>query len=265
MKLTLMMTFLLISLTSCQDYSQVIKGERDITIIPNRTSISSAEVAEWRVGPLRRQRVSKGLRVKLDFPQLEKEHLRDLVKTLEVDSWIIRVKRKTLVTSETIHLFYVPVLVPGRGKSDFRVKQVPAGFINLYYPAAAISSRFERFQCPAFDHKKLITDFEIIDVVGREKAIRGSKRGTVPVNEKLELYNYKPLPVNAGKDMTAQFHFEIALFNKKQKLRKSNWFELHEAVKITKEKLVTIKGCKDFKIPKYDPNIDNIQDFKFGR
>ena len=65
--------------------------------------------------------------------------------------------------------------------------------------------------------------------------------------------------------MTGQYHFEIAFYNHKEKLRKSNWFELHEAVKVSNEKLVTIKGCKDFKIPKYDPKVDNIKDFKFGR
>lgn len=265
MKSIFMTALLFISLSGCQDYSQFIQGERGITIIPNRVSISSSEVADWRVGPLRRQEVSKGLKIKLDFPQLEKDHLQKLVETIGIDSWIIRVKRKTLITSETLDTFYVPVLVPGRGKSDFRIKQVQAGFLNLYYAAAAISSRFERFQCPAFDHDKVITDFEIIDVYGREKAIRASKRNASLVTGKIERYSYRPFPVNVGKDMTGEYHFEIALYNVKEKLRKSNWFELHEAIKVTKEKSVNIKGCKDFKIPKNDSKLDDIRNFKFGR
>lgn len=236
-----------------------------MTIIPNRVSISSAEVSDWRVGPLRRQKVSKGIKIKLDFPQLEKEHLQDLVNTIEIDSWIIRVKRKTLVTSETLDTFYVPLIVPGRGKTTFRIKQVQAGFFNIYYSAAAISSRFEKFQCPAFDHSKEVTDFEIINVVGREKAIRASRTNASLTTGKLEPYSYRPFPINGGKDLIGEYHFEIALFNAKDKLRKSNWFELHEALKISKESSVDIKGCKDFKIPKNDSTIDNIQDFKFGR
>jgi hypothetical protein len=255
----------LITLVSCQDYSQFIKGDRKATIIPNRVSISSAEVSDWRVGPLRRQEVSKGLRIKLDFPQLEKEHLLELVKIIEIDSWVIRIKRKTLITSETLDSFYVPLLVPGRGKRDLRVKQISAGFINLYYSAAAISTRFEKFQCPAFDHKRVITDFEVIDTNGREDAIRGDKVNASLVSGKMVPYSYRPFPVNAGSEMSGEYHFEIALYNAKEKLRKSNWFELHQAVKVNKEKEVVIKGCKNFKIPKNDSRQDGIQDFQFGR
>ncbi len=265
MKSSLCIFLFSVLLGGCQDYSQVIKGERNMTIIPNRVSISSAEIADWRVGPLRRQEVSKGIKIKLDFPQLETEHLQDLVNTIKIDSWIIRVKRKTLVTSETLDSFYVPLIVPGRGKSKFRIKQVQAGFVNIYYSAAAISTRFEKFQCPAFDHSKEVTDFEVIDTVSREKAIRASRTNASQVSGKLEAYSYRPFPINAGKNLTGEYHFEIALYNAKEKLRKSNWFELHEAIKVSKEKHVDIKGCKNFKIPENDSTIDNVQDFKFGR
>ena len=265
MKIFITIGLLLLLASSCQDFSKFIKGERNITIIPNRVSISSSEVADWRIGPLRRQEVSKVLRIKLDFHQFETDHLQDLVKTIEIDSWIIRVKRKTLITSETLDTFYVPLLVPGRGKSDFRIKQVQAGFLNLFYSAAAISTRFEKFQCPAFDHDKIITDFEVINVIGREKAIRASKVNANLMTGKLERYSYRPFPINAGKSMIGEYHFEIALYNTVEKLRKSNWFELHEAIKVSGEKAVAIKGCENFKIPKNNSRLDDIQNFKFGR
>lgn len=255
---------MLLFFVGCQEVSQYKRVDTKVTIAPHKTSIKADE-AKWRVGPLRKQRVSKGIRVKLSFPQLDKKDLKDLISHLGIDSWIVRVKRRTMITNQTLDYFYIPFLVPGRGTSDLRIKQIPAGFLNIYYSAAAISSRFEKFQCPAFDHRKEITGYEVISVNGQDKVIKGSTRNSISFNRKLEPYDYTPFSVNAGKEMNGEYRFEIALFDLKNKLRKSNWFLLPEAVKVTKEKLVALKGCKNFEIPDPDSKIDDIQDFKFGR
>ncbi len=252
--------------SGCQEYADYKRNEHKVTIVPKNAGIGSADIAEWKVGPLRRQRVSKGLRVKLNFPVLDKEHIKDLVSSMEIDSWFIRVRKKTMVTSEVLDHFYVPLTVPGRGKTDLRIKQISSAFVNIYYSAAAISSRFAKFPCPAFDHRKFITDFEVTKVQGRQKSIRGNRRIPSYHSGKLKVYDYSPFPINGGKELSGEYQFEIALFNAKEKTKKSNWFLINDAVKITKEgSLGVIKGCKDFKIPDNNSTIDDIQDFKFGR
>lgn len=264
MKKSILIFLFLVS--GCKEYSQYQKKEHRVTIVPNKVAITSADVADWKVGTLRRETVSKGIRVKLEFPLLEKEHLQDLVKTVEIDSWLIRIKRRTMVTTETLDHFYIPLLIPGQDKKEWRIKQIPAGFVNLYYAAAAVSTRFEKFSCPAFNHKKYITDYEVVDVFSRDKVIRGNRRTPSFYSGKLTKYDYRPFPVNAGMEMNGEYRFEIALFNSKEKLRKSNWFELHQGVKVLEEKsLSKIKGCENFKIPENNSTIDDIQDFKFGR
>ncbi|MBK22419.1 MAG: hypothetical protein CME70_00315 [Halobacteriovorax sp.] len=257
---------LLFTVSSCKEYAQYQRKDYKVTIVPTQAGISSVDVAKWKVGPLRRQEVSKGVRVKVNFPLLEKEQLKDLVNSMEIDSWLIRIKRRTLITNEVLDSFYVPLILPGRGKTDLRIKQIPAGFVNLYYSAAAVSTRFEKFNCPAFDHRRIVEEFEIKKVESRTKSIRGNRRTPSYYNRKLTPYTYSPFPVNGGKELNGEYHFEIALFNSKEKTKKSNWFAIGEAVKITKEStLPSIKGCKNFKIPERDSKIDEVQDFKFGR
>ena len=252
-------------LFGCQDVSEYKRLEHRVTIIPSNMSIDKAEEAVWRVGPLRRQRVSKGVRIKLNLPQLEKNDLKDLVSSLGIDSWLIRAKRRTLITNETLDYFYVPLIVPGTGKSDFRIKQIAAGFINLYYSAAALSTRFEKFPCPAFNHSKQITEFSVEDFPSSDRSIQGNRLNPSLFSGKLTPYTYNPFPINAGKEMNGEYYFEIALFSAKDKFRKSSWFTLSQSVKVTKEKNVKITGCKDFKIPENNSKINDVRDFKFGR
>lgn len=256
---------LILTLSSCKDISQYLRKGEKATIVPSGTSIAKGEVVTWKVGLLRRQRVSKGIKVKLNFPQLDKADLEDLISELKIDGWLVRVRQRTLVTSQTLDQFYIPLLIPDLGKSDLKIKQVESGFVNLYYSAAAISGRFENFQCPAFGHRRKITKFKVIDIKGADRSIRGDKKGGIRFMEKINTYDYKPLSINIGKTMNGEYFFEIALFNKEKKLRKSNWYTLHQAIKVSGEKLVALKGCKNFKIPEVDSKTDDIRDFQLGR
>lgn len=262
MKFYLLILFVLVGCNNVSEYKRT--GTR-VMIVPANSGIGLAEVSDWKVGPRRKQRVSKGIRVKVNLPQLDKSDMKDMADTLDVDSWLIRVRRRTLVTNNTLEYIYVPFLVPGRGRSNLRIKQVAAAFINIYYSAAAISARFETFQCPAFDHRTEIVDHEIVQLHGTGKIIKGNKKHTRSLNQKLSPYAYKPLPVNAGKEMNGEYRFEIALFNIKNKEIKSDWFDIGQSVKVTKERVVKLTGCLNFKIPDVDSKKDDVNSFKFGR
>ena len=73
--------------------------------------VSDAEIDKWRVGPLRRQRVSKGIRIGVTLPKLDMGDLKTLIRSTEVDSYILRLKRRGVVGGRVIGHLYIPFLI----------------------------------------------------------------------------------------------------------------------------------------------------------
>ncbi len=228
--------------------------------------VSDAEIDKWRVGPLRRQRVSKGIRIGVTLPKLDMGDLKTLIRSTEVDSYILRLKRRGVVGGRVIGHLYIPFLIKkGKTESSFRAKQMTKGYFFVYYSSAALSSRFENMSCPAFNHSLLIKDVSISP--HREQLIKFnvSKSAQERLSVKVEPFDYKTV-FNGGSSLLGDYIVELAYFNYEKKERKSSWVELPERVTISREHDTAIKGCSGNNLPPpLEDSGDPVKKFKFGR
>jgi hypothetical protein len=253
-KVFLLLFFLIFS--SCQKYSQFKEVDGTITILPTVSKIEAINVVKWRVGPRRKQLVSKGIEIKIRFPVLSREHLDHLLEKSNVNAWLITVRKNNLVRSQVMERAYIPLVVPGTEKARYRarVRQMKNGYVTIFYADAAVSPRYANFACPAFRHNKLITEVALEETVAQNSPIILS-----PFKK-----DYQPEPVNGEKSLEGRYTIEIALYNSKTKTILSNSYRLSQYAKVLKEKEVPITGCDNFEIPRMKEG-GGIKDFKFGR
>lgn len=238
----------------------------NIVIKSKHVFIERVDVEKWKVGPLKRQEVSKGIRVGIKFPILSKSELTTLTEEKKVDSWLVRVKRRGNLGSSTLGNFYVPLLHKGSGGSSLRVKIIKRGYFYVYYAAAAMSKRFEFLNCPAFGHDKVLDGIRLSPHLKQEKkfSVSGSSLGSIA--SKIEKFGYQQMIFNGGSDITGDYFVEMSLFNFKKKERKTSWIKLSEKVTVANEKTSPIKGCSGATIPPPPRNTgDPFKKFKFGR
>ncbi|MBT3585871.1 MAG: hypothetical protein HN509_13275 [Halobacteriovoraceae bacterium] len=259
----------LILLYGCQEYSTFEKrGDKAALVTPNQAGISEVQLVKWHVGPpLSKQTITKGIRFEVTFPMLEKDHLQYLVDHLKVDSWLVRLNKRTLTRAARLKpLYYIPLIVPQPRSvgSTLRIRQLEKGFFKVFYKAAAFSPRFAAIRCPQFGHRKVILDFQEVASSGRMKALKISRGNKKRVYEKVEKFSYEPKIVDGGRSLLGKFDVEIAFYDSATKTRLSNFASLSDTIKVTKERDGIIKGCNNYKM---QDSIDNekMRQFNFGK
>ena len=202
------------------------------------------EALPWHVGPLKRQEVSKGLRIKISLPQIKKDDLLHIINVTKANSWVVRVSRKSNLGKNVLGSVYIPIKSPGTRSS--KVKQLPSGYTQVFFASAAISKRFENLNCPAFKHNLIID--KIREHFPKEPVAFKISPGIEFRNTyKVRTFDYKPFPFNGGKSLKGIYTIELALYNYKTKMIKSNKVKVPGYFEILEEKELFIKGCKDFK------------------
>jgi len=263
--INVLIIILLFTFSSCQKYSKYSEKNNTAYIQIDDIGVSKISVQKWRVGPLRRQTLSQGIRLEVVFPILKKENLQSLINKFGVESWLLRVKRRSLTGTKQLGYFYVPLTTPGRKTSNWRIKQLKKGFISIFYPAAAISSRFANFSCPAFDHRRIITEVKTSYTASIDKLISVSSAEERYFAPKVKSFSYRPSPINGGVDLIGEYVIEVAMFNSKKKRIYSNFVTLPKIGEVVKERNKRIRGCKNFTPPPRQENSDGIEKFKFGQ
>lgn len=260
---TILVLLMLTLVLSCQKKSEVKYSKDRVVIIPTPSSIVEINPIIWRAGILRKTKISRGVQVTFQFPQLESKDLRYLVDKFGIDSWIVKVKRKGMMRNETIGYLYVPIILPGQ-KNAMRINQLKQGSFRILYSASSVSSRFSNSPCPVFKHDLLIEKTEI----GDERPF-SSKINVSPVEEerllvRVEEFNYSSTSLNGGKELRGDYYVDIAFYNKERKTKLSNFIELNGSAKIVREQSVPLSGCENYKIP---PRMDNgnVNDFKWNK
>jgi hypothetical protein len=265
--LLILITFVSFSVSSCTQYSEFETVGKKYLIKPIGAGIEEVLPVVWRVGPRKKQKVSKGFELKIKLPQLKSEHIDTLLRETDINSWLIVLRKKTLTKNKILNRSYVPMIVPGTTKSKIksRMKQMKFGYIRVYYPAAALSNRFENFPCPAFKHSLIITDANVQKMSDALSPITISPSQRSRINQKVNKFEYNAKKVNGGNYLVGNYEVEIALYNFENKMIYSNFYGLSQRARILKEKSVTISGCENFVIPDTPPPSDGIKQFKFGR
>jgi len=259
--------FFILIMTSCSKRADLtIDKFGNYRVSSKKVFISDAEIDKWRVGPLRRQRVSKGIRIGVTLPKLDMADLKKLIRNTEVDSYILRLKRRGTVGSRVIGHLYVPFIIKkGKTDSSFRAKQLTKGYFFVYYSAAALSSRFENLSCPAFNHTFLIKDVKLGPHRGQVVNFNVSRSAQERLSVRVEPFDYKTV-FNGGSSLIGEYIVEMAYFNFEKKERKSSWVELPERVNVNREFDTVIKGCSGNSLPPPIQDTGNpVKKFKFGR
>lgn len=266
--LTIKTFFILLLTTGCTKYSEFTKVGERYAIKPVDAGIESIKPVKWRVGPRRKQMVSKGFELRIKFPILEKSHLDELITNTDINSWLVVLRKRSLTSNKSIGRTYIPLVVPGSDKSPFRsrIKQMKTGFMRVFYPAAAISTRYEKLPCPAFDHNLLIEEVVVEVTAESADVLKVSPLNKNRVNQMVQKFQVEPIKINGGENLTGDYEVEIALYNHQTKTTFSNFLRLPQKARVLKEVSRNVKGCENYEIP--DPpseSSNKIEEFKFGR
>ncbi|MCK5882315.1 MAG: hypothetical protein KAG61_01395 [Bacteriovoracaceae bacterium] len=267
----LFFTILLTSFLSCsKEYSGYKStGTKSAVISPVHSSIDSAEAIDWTVGTMGKYTVSKGIRLKIHFPALEMESVRDLNKKMKVDSWLVRIHKRSNYGSKILGYFFVPMIAPGSDvySTSFRVRQIEYGVVNIYYAAAGHTPRFENLKCPPFNHQFRIEDKDIVI----QKSNKLTKMMVGPseysyIRRKIESFGYRPTTINAGMSLIGTYFADVALFDSKNKVKRSSYLQLPESVRVKLERTSPVPGCTDFEVTPRRPGKEkSYKDFRFGK
>ncbi len=243
-------------------------GDKSAVISPVFSKIMSAEPIDWKVGMMGKYTVSKGIRLKVSFPKLSMESVQDLNRKMEVDSWLVRVHKRSNYGSEALGYFYVPMIAPGSDvySTSFRVRQIDYGVVNIYYAAAGHTPRFENLKCPPFNHQFKIEDEDISIEEGSQltKMMVGPSEYSY-IHRKIEAFGYRPTTINAGMSLVGTYFVDVALFDSKNKVKRGSFLQIPEVVRVKLERTSPVPGCTDFEVkPKGPDKEKSYKDFKFG-
>lgn len=232
MKASLLIFSLL--LAGCSDDIELGQKSGILFLKNVRPEIKDAREVEWEVGKEKEAVVSKGLRIEVEAPKISEEAAKVLFQHHGIDSWIYRVSK--INRGSRRHLGYVAV------EAD-SARHISENFtLRLYYHAASVSQEFRRFRCPAFNHRKVLLDYEIKDSPSRSRH-QVFARASGKVRGDVSRISFTPLIFSAGKDMKGSYALEFALFNSKDKQLYSDWTPLAHYVEVASEGDKKVESC----------------------
>jgi hypothetical protein len=238
-------------------------------LVPVDADVFDLMIMEWRIGRRNDTTVSKGIRVGFNLPQVERDVIKDLVGRKKVNSWIVKVSRRSLRGTGTIGHFRVPFLNPGFSTDNtFRFSQMKGAYFKVYYSSAAMSTRFENFICPAFGHRSVVTDITAEEVrrTRRTDKIYTMNSESYFLNVKVEPFGYRPVVLNGGPTLKGDYYIDIALYNDKDKKILSSYYRIPQFITIVNEREERVPSeCLNFRVPDRDEDVDPFKKFKFGR
>lgn len=268
LKSSLYLVLLFLLFSACrQNYSGYKPtGDKTAVITPVLSRISRVEAIDWKVGALGKETVSKGVRIKIDFPRLRIDDIEDLVTKTELDSWLVRVHKQTGYGSNILGHFYIPMINPGNKGSSLRVSQMEYGMVNIYYAASSVSPRFENLNCPPFNHQLYIDDDDVvIEETDFLTKVMVNPSDYALVQAKLDTFGYQPTTLNAGMNLVGSYYVDVALYDSRSKMRRSSFLRLPQTVRIKLERTRPVSGCADAQVPAQPKDTRSFRDFKFGQ
>ena len=235
-------------LSSCFFKDEIKLKERSGTnyVSLNREVIEQAKLIPWRVGKLRKQKITRGVRLKLNIPRFDKLSLKTLSRELNVDSWILKVSMKEGGSSVGSELFLIPLLRKSKlkeTKTNSSLDPVDFTYVDIHYAASAISSDFARLACPKLGHNKVVKSFEVQSRGQSTQTLRVSKFSSKSAPGRVQEFNFQGNTVNGGDSLIGEYKLEMALYDSKKKSLRSNFIEFENFLAIKSESEVQIKGC----------------------
>ncbi len=251
---------------SCSKEAEFKIRNKTVYLYVVDSGITEIEEVIWRVGPRRKQVLSQGVRIRFTLPLMNKELLKYLYKNRKANSWLIRLKRRTLTSSKVLGYFSLPFAGPVPGNPHKIYYQSPKkAVLGVNYAASAISMRLSSLLCPALGHRKKITDLGVTPTTVRDRQLLTSTPADSDViPAKVEQISYSPIVVNGGVAIKGDYYVDIALYQQSKKLKLSSWVTLENTGSVRMVEEVIVKGCKNIHFPGEESK-GPTRKFKFGR
>lgn len=229
--------FILFLFISCSKQVTVNKQNGIFYISDIDLSIGNARAIKWEVGLKREKIVSQGILLSLDVAHMKSSDQEKLISAYGIDSWIYRIIRKKNNRKEIIGHIELPFNKISSTTDDFT--------IQILYAAAIPSDKFRRFYCPAFNHRKLITDLKTLETPHDPFTLYMSPNETI--KSQTQTLEYINISFSGGTSLQGEYFTEIALYNRGNKKVYGKFHLLNGSVKIDKEKEVQIQSCVGIK------------------
>ncbi len=255
--------------SACAKYAELVSKDGVFYIHTTDSEVTGMEEVIWKVGPYQKQRLSRGIRVHFKFPFITSEDAKTLHEKRKADSWLVKLTRKTLVSSRVIGHF-VSTFVNQSNPRKTRYQGPSGGVLRIDYAASAISMRLGALNCPSLGHRKKITEMEVLNAnIQKRQTLTSIPSDSSYVSPKVEAISYHPVVINGGNQLKGDYHIELALYNQTKKLRLSNWLKVKKAASVKGTEEVVVRGCKNDYLPGKRDNSKGskelIRDFKFGQ
>lgn len=222
-------------------------------------------VIKWKVGKFAKQTVSRGFRLSFDIPVLDEAHLKTLYKERGANGWLVRLRRKSGLRNENMGYFAMEVISPKPGsETSFRYSSSKKASIGIYYAASSVSTRLDQLPCPAFGHRLIIEDADVVKSNVGELLWASSSSESYDVSAKVQLISYSPITFNGGMELKGDYYIDLALYNTQSKQRLSSYLQISNYGAIKKEEIVSVKGCENYIVPNKGEHSPRKK-FKFGR
>lgn len=259
----LLVILLLFVVTSCEKKSELTNRGSSYFIKVFNSNIEDFRTISWKVGAYGKQTISKGMQITVALPVVSEDDLEILHKKKKVDSWLLKVSRKSSLRRETVGYFSVEFMSKKRGTP--RVRLVRKTGVGVFYSAASISMRLSKSLCPAFKHNKKIDDIELQGSF-TEQMISLTAGDIERINAKVPEVTYSPLSFNGGSSLKGTYYVDIALYNKNEKTRYSSYLRTGKQIVIDKEESVFLKGCQGKEpVGSSNESEDPVKKFRFKR
>ncbi len=167
---------------------------------------------------------------------------------------------------EKLASFYVPLFKKSGRSGAIGVSSIEMGYLDLFYSAAAISTRLRELECPGLGHRYLLEKAEVRELPEKRKIL--ILNGMEQYNHlgKVERLDFQRNIVNLGKTITGEYQILFALYNHKQKRVLSNQVISPHVIELGNETRQAIKGCENLETPMDKSNTPgSLENFKFGR
>ncbi len=248
--------------SSCMPKGKVERGRQSAYVYDYSAKIKDIDLVPWSIGSgLKKVTITKGFLVAIELPRLSKDDTMFIYETFSVDSWLIRVTKSSGPgTGSVLGYFYAPIVRKEIRSDHVSPATMLKAFFKVMYSAAAPSARFERFECPAFDHNKVIEQYEIFGQQTNPPGVRVSPQETLRANaQKVEI---TPVQFNGGSSLRGKYEVELALYNSEEKRVSSEWITLNQSIFIISENSKLLPGCSGFQIPERPADTNKVEKFK---
>lgn len=251
-------------LTGCSDYAEVTIERQQSTVRWEEGGMESVRVEPWHVGPLKRQVLSMGVRLKVNFPRLKESDIEALGKKHDIDSWLVTFSRASLGRKERLGSFFMP-LFKASGRRGGGAVSSEAGYIDYFYAAASISTRLRALNCPALGHRLTISEAKIRDSNRlRALLVLGPMQESLYMGRPEKL-DFQRNIINGGESLLGEYEVSFAFYNSKNNRILSNEVTAPQTLVISGESTKNIRGCENAQTPPLREGGDKIDNFKFGR